>query len=168
MRHHHTGSRPHVQGSAQPLRVRHSARTLTDSGGLVLVRKLFDRLGLAGWIDTRTGKKKGFFRPSLIVEAWVVLLLYGASVMDDLPLLERRGVRQIFGRVRGPDPTTFGRWPWRVAEPMVPLVRAGDRRRLGYRLGTPRLNNAIGSSRPCRDAAASVGRRRMPTTRPDA
>ena len=72
-----------MQGSAQPLRVRHSARNLTDGGGLVLVRKLFDRLGLAGWIDCRTGKEKGFFRPSLMVEVWVVLLLYGGGVMDE-------------------------------------------------------------------------------------
>jgi len=95
VRHHHTGSRPHVQGRGQPLRVRHSARNLTDGGGLVLVRKLFDRMGLAGWIDTRTGKEKGFFRPSLMVEAWVVLLLYGGGVMSDQPLLGRRGERRI-------------------------------------------------------------------------
>ena len=25
----------------------------------------FDRLGLAGWIDTRTGKEKGFFLPTV-------------------------------------------------------------------------------------------------------
>lgn len=113
-----------MQGSAQPLRVRHSARNLTDGGGLVLVRKLFDRLGLAGWIDTRAGKEKGFFRPSLMVEAWVALLLYGGGVMDDLPLLERRGVRRIFGWVRVPDPTTFGRWLRRTAGRMVPLLDA--------------------------------------------
>ena len=35
-----------MQGSGKALRVRHSARNLTDGGGLVLVRKLFDRLAL--------------------------------------------------------------------------------------------------------------------------
>ena len=124
MQHHHTGSRPHVQGCAQPLRVRHSARNLTDSGGLVLVSKLFDRLGLGGWIDCRTGKEKGFFRPSLIVEAWVVLLLCDGGVMDDLPLLDRRGSRRIFGWVRVPNPTTFGRRLRWAAERMVPLLDA--------------------------------------------
>ena len=124
MRHHHTGSRPHVQGRGRPLRVRHSARSLTDGGGLVLIRKLFDRLGLAGWIDSRAGREKGFFRPSLMVEVWVVLLLYGGGVMDDLPLLDRRGVRRIFGWVRVPDPTTFGRRLRRTAERMVPLLDA--------------------------------------------
>ena len=124
MRHHHTGSRPHVQGFGRPLRVRHSARNLTDGGGLVLIRKLFDRLGLGGWVDCRTGREKGFFRPWLMVEAWVVLLLHGGGVMDDLPLLDRRGVRRIFGWVRVPDPTTFGRWLRRTAERMVPLLDA--------------------------------------------
>ena len=122
MRNYHTGSRPHVQGCGQPLRVRHSARNLTDGGGPVLVRKLFDRLGLGGWIDCRTGKEKGFFRPSLMVEVRVVLLLYGGGVMDDLPLFERRGVHRIFGWVRVPNPTTFGRWLRRAAERMVPLL----------------------------------------------
>ena len=59
MRHHHTGSGPHVQGSGRALRIRHSAFNLTDGGGLVVVRKLFDRLGLAGWIDRRAEKRSG-------------------------------------------------------------------------------------------------------------
>ena len=122
VQHHHTGSRPHVQGSGRGLRVRHSARGPTDGRGLVLVRKLFDRFALAGWIDDRTKKEKGFFRPGLMTEVWVVLLLYGGRVMDDLPLLERRDVRRIFGWIRVPDPTTFGRWPRRAGERMVPLL----------------------------------------------
>ena len=122
MRHHHTGSRPHVQGSGRALRVRHSARNLTDGGGLVLVRKLFDRLGLAGWIDRGAAREKGFFRPGLMTEVWIVLLLYGGGVMNDLPLLHHRGVRRIFGWVRVPDPTTFGRWLRRSGPAMVPLL----------------------------------------------
>ena len=88
MRHHHMGSRPHVQGSRRPLRVRHSAQNLTDIGGLVLVRKLFD------WLGMRHG------RPGLMTEVWIALLLYGGGVIDDLPLLERRSVRRIFGWTR--------------------------------------------------------------------
>ena len=122
MRHHHTGSRPHVQGASRPLRVRHSARNLTDGAGLVLVRKLFDRFGLAGWIDGRAKEEKGFFRPGLMAEVWIALQLYGGGVIDDLPLLDRRGVRRIFGWVRVPDPTTFGRWLRRSSGCMVPLL----------------------------------------------
>ena len=122
MRHHHIGSRPWVQGRGGPLRVRHSARNLTDGGGLVVVRKLFDRLGLAGWIDGRAEEEKGFFRPGLMAEVWIVLLLYGGAWMDDLPLLEHRAVRRIFGWIRVPDPTTFGRWLRRSGERMIPLL----------------------------------------------
>ncbi|WP_419937407.1 hypothetical protein [Candidatus Palauibacter sp.] len=39
-----------------------------------------------------------------------MLLLYGGGAMDDLPLLERRGVRRIFAWTRVPHPATFGRW----------------------------------------------------------
>ena len=87
VRHHHTGSRPHVQGSGKAPRVRHSARDLTDGGGLVLVRNPFDRLALAGWIDGRAKKEKDFFRPGLMSEVWIVPPLYGGGVMDDPPLL---------------------------------------------------------------------------------
>ncbi len=88
----------------------------------MLVRKLFDRFGLAGWIDGRAAKEKGFFRPGLMTEVWITLLLYGGGVIDDLPLLDRRGVRRIFGWVRVPDPTTFGRWLRRASGRMVPLL----------------------------------------------
>ena len=87
-----------------------------------MVRKLFDRLGVSEWIDTRTSSQKGWLRPGLMVEVWIVLLLYGGGVMDDLPLLDRRGVRRIFGWTRVPDPTTFGRWLRRTGESMVPLL----------------------------------------------
>ena len=100
----YTGPRPHVQGSAAALRVRGGGGRITDAGGLVVVRKLWDALGLGGWIDRRSGNVPGRYRPSLMVESWVVLLLYGGGVMDDLPLLERRGVRRIFGWARVPHP----------------------------------------------------------------
>jgi hypothetical protein len=57
-----------------------------------------------------------------MIELWVALLFYGGGVMDDLPLLERRGVRRLFGWVRIPDPTTFGRWLRRSAVGLVPLL----------------------------------------------
>ena len=88
----------------------------------MLVRKLFDRFGLAGWIDGRAKEEKGFFRPGLMAEVWIALQLYGGGVIDDLPLLDRRGVRRIFGWVRVPDPTTFGRWLRRSSGCMVPLL----------------------------------------------
>ena len=112
-----------MQGSGRALRVRHSARNLTDGGGMVLVRALFDRLGLAGRIDCRAKDERGF-RSGLMTEVWVVLLLYGGGVMTDLRLLDRRGIRRIFGWVRVPHPTTFGRWLRKSGETMVPLLDA--------------------------------------------
>ena len=109
-----------MQGSRGPLRVRHSARHLTDGGAWV--RKLFDRFGLAGWIDGRANREKGFYRPGLTTEVWIALLLYGGGVIDDPPLLERRGVRRIFGWTRVPGPTTFGRWLRQAGERRVPLL----------------------------------------------
>ena len=70
-------SRPLRQGASRPLRVRQRAQNLTGGGGLVLVRKLFDRFGRADWIDGRAKEVKGFLRPGLMTEAWITLLLYG-------------------------------------------------------------------------------------------
>ena len=122
MRNHRIDSRPHVQGSAAPLRLRHSARNLTDGGGLVVIRRLWDALDLGSLIDRGAQAVGGYFRPSLMVEVWVVLLLYGGQVMDDLPLLDRRGIRRLFGWVRVPSPTSFGRWLRRAGEALVPLL----------------------------------------------
>jgi hypothetical protein len=107
---HTIASRPHVQGSAAPLRLRHSAGDLTDGAGLLLGRRLWDRLGLGARIDSQARWMGGAYRPSLMVELWIVLLLYGGGCMDDLRLLSGRGIRRLFGWRRVPDPTTFGRW----------------------------------------------------------
>ena len=122
MRNHRIDSRPHVQGSSAPLRLRHSARDLTDGGGLILIRRLWDALNLGSMIDRAAPQVGGFFRPSLMVEVWIVLLLYGGRVLDDLPLLERRSIRRLFGWVRVPDPTIFGRWLRRAGPVLVPLL----------------------------------------------
>ena len=90
MRRYNTGSRPHVQGSRRALRVCHSARKLTGGGGLVLVRKQFDRFALPVWIDRRAEREQGFFRPGAMTKVWIVLLLYCGGVMDELPLLDWR------------------------------------------------------------------------------
>ncbi|WP_420442117.1 transposase [Candidatus Palauibacter sp.] len=111
-----------MQGSAAALGVRGGGGRITDAGGLVVVRRLWDALGLGRWIDDRAREVPGRYRPSLMVELWVVLLLYGGGAMDDLPLLERRGVRRIFGWTRVPHPATFGRWLRCSAAAMSPLL----------------------------------------------
>jgi hypothetical protein len=76
----------------------------------LLLRRLWDRLGLGQRLDTQASWLGGAYRPSLMVELWVVLLLYGGGSMDDLRLLGGRGIRRLFGWRSVPDPTTFGRW----------------------------------------------------------
>jgi hypothetical protein len=113
---HTIASRPHVQGAPAPLRLRHSAGDLTDGGGLLLVRRLWDRLGLGERIDATAEWLGGHYRSSLLVESWIVLLLYGGGSMDDLRWLAGRGIRRLFGWKAVPDPTTFGRWLRRGGE----------------------------------------------------
>ncbi len=119
---HHIASRPHVQGCCSPLCVRRSLQSLTDGAGLVVLRRLWDRLGLGYWLDARTASLPGRFRPSLMVELWVALLWFGGGWLDDLELFAGRRVRKLFGWVSVPDPTTFGRWLRRAGETLVPIL----------------------------------------------
>lgn len=110
MRNHRIPSRPHVQGTTAPLRIRHSAHGLTDGAGLLLFRQLWDRLRLGERIARHAPEIGGRFQSSLMIESWTSLLLYGGGAMDDLKWLDGRGVRSVFGWKAVPDPTTFGRW----------------------------------------------------------
>ena len=122
MRHHHISSRPHVQRSPSPLRLGHSASGLTDGAGLVLLRRIWDQYGVGAFRDARAAGFPGRFRSGLRVEVWVALLLYGSAVMDDLHWFRGRGVRELFGWKRVPDPTTFGRWLRRAGSTLVPVL----------------------------------------------
>lgn len=89
---------------------------LTDAAGLVAFRAAWDRLGLGAWLDEALGRLGGHYRPSLHVEQWIALLLYGGYSMDHLPRLEKRGVQALFGWKAVVDPTTFGRFVRRAGE----------------------------------------------------
>lgn len=122
MRTHRIASRPHVQGTTRPLRLCHNARDLTDGAGLVVVRQLWDRLQLGARIDQRTTGVDRRYRSSLFIEVWLVLLLYGGGVLDDLPRLAGRGVARLFGWRTVPDSTTMGRWLRRAGAVLLPLL----------------------------------------------
>lgn len=81
-----------------------------------MVRKLWDQMELGSRIDAVAAGIGGRFRSSVMVESWVALVLYGGRSMDDLPRLGARGVRRLFGWVKIPDPTTYGRWLRRAGE----------------------------------------------------
>jgi len=112
-----------------PLRLRPEGPALTDGVGLVALRQLWDRLDLGRWLRARTGGLPGHYGSPLMVELWIVLLVYGGGWLDDLRWLRRRQVRRLFGWMAIPDPTTFGRWLRRCGEALTPL-----RAELGWHL----------------------------------
>lgn len=77
---------------------------------MAVVRSVWDRLRLGEYLDKELEGVPGRYRPSLHIEQWTSLLLYGGGCMDHLPLLESRGVRALFGWKRVVDPTSFGRF----------------------------------------------------------
>jgi hypothetical protein len=108
-------ARPHVQGCGAAIEVERTSEQLTDGAGLAPFRAAWDRLGCGAWLDHVLGGR-GHYRPSLQVEQWLALLLYGGSSMDHLPLLEKRGVQALFGWEAVVNPTTFGRFLRRTGE----------------------------------------------------
>jgi hypothetical protein len=119
VRTHNLASRPHVRRGPAPLRLRHSAGELTDGADLLLARKLWDRLGLGQRVDHEAAWLARDYRPSLLVEVWVVPLLYGGGSRDHLRSLAGRGMGRLFGWAAVPDPTTFGRFLRRGSERSV-------------------------------------------------
>ena len=114
--------RPHVQGSAAAIQVETTRAGLTDAAGLLPVRAAWDRLGVGAWLDDALAWIGGRYQPSLHVEQWVALLLYGGHCMDHLPLLAVRGVQGLFGWERVVDPTSFGRFLRRAGEQAAEVV----------------------------------------------
>lgn len=93
-----------------------TSEVLTDGAGLMVMRAAWDRLEVGSYLDRKLADVGGHYRPSLHVEQWINLLLYGGGCMDHLPLLESRGVRALFGWKRVVDPTSFGRFLRRAGE----------------------------------------------------
>lgn len=122
MRHHRIASRPAVQGTAAPLRLLHDAQNVTDGGGLVLIRRVWDQLRLGERIDEHAPAIGGRYRASLFIEVWLVLLLYGGGVLDDLHGLAARGIGRLFGWRRVPNPTTMGRWLRKGGPAMITML----------------------------------------------
>jgi Transposase DDE domain group 1 len=102
--------RPHVQGDARGLGLETTEESLTDGAGLLLFRAMWDRLELGARLDAELSWMGGRYRPSMLIEQWVALLLHGGTCMDHLPRLESRGIRALFGWKTVADPTCFGRF----------------------------------------------------------
>jgi len=109
-------ARPHVQGTASAIEVEETSEQLTDAAGLAPFRLVWDQLGIGAYLDGALVGVGGRYRPSLHAEQWITLLQYGGSCMDHLPLLDRRGVRSLFGWKTVVDPTTFGRFLRKAGE----------------------------------------------------
>ncbi len=122
MRTHVISSRPHVQGCVAPLRLCQGTSGVTDGTGLLLLRQVWDQLGLGAWIDIRTRGVAGVLRSSLMVEVWIAVLWYGGAALDHVRWLSARNVRRLFGWMVVPDPTTLGRWLRRASAALVPLL----------------------------------------------
>lgn len=74
------------------------------------------------WLDVHARSLPGRYRPSLMVEVWTTLLLYGGGWMDDLAWFQRRGIRRLLGWEAVPGPTTFRRWLRHCGAVLVPLL----------------------------------------------
>jgi hypothetical protein len=100
-----------LAGRSALVRVAASSQQMTPHAGLVLVRELGERLGLAELLDRVTVKKRQRgYSPAQQILALCETLIAGGECLDDVALLRADGGQE---RLRGhglPDPTTLGRF----------------------------------------------------------
>jgi Transposase DDE domain group 1 len=93
------------------VRVAASSQQITAHAGLVLVRELWDQLGLPALLDAVTVKRRGRgYSPAQAMLALCETLIAGGECLDDAALLRGDGGQE---QLRGhpvPDPTTLGRF----------------------------------------------------------
>jgi Transposase DDE domain group 1 len=88
-----------------------SSQRITSHAGLVLVRELFDRLGVAELIDAITVKKRRRgYGPAQSVLALCETLIAGGDCLDDAALVRADEAQTTLRGHRLPDPTTLGRF----------------------------------------------------------
>lgn len=88
-----------------------SSQQLTAHAGLVLVRALADRLGVAGLLDRVTVKRRRRgYSPSQAILALVEMLIAGGECLDDIALLRADGAQELLRGQGLPEATTLGRF----------------------------------------------------------
>ena len=93
------------------VQVEASTQQLTSHAGLVLVRELADRLGVAGLLDRVTVKKRSRgYSPSQAMLALCETLIAGGDCLDDVALLRADSAQQLLRGHGLPEPTTLGRF----------------------------------------------------------
>jgi Transposase DDE domain group 1 len=88
-----------------------STQRITAQAGLVLVRELADRLGVAELLDRVTVKKRRRgYSPAQAILALCETLIAGGECLDDVALLRADSAQQLLRGHGLPEPTTLGRF----------------------------------------------------------
>jgi hypothetical protein len=88
-----------------------SSQQITAHAGLVLVRELAGRLGVAELLDRVTVKKRQRgYSPAQAVLALCETLIAGGECLDDVALLRADSAQELLRGHRLPEPTTMGRF----------------------------------------------------------
>lgn len=100
-----------LAGRSALVQIAPSSQQITAHAGLVLVRELWDRLGLSALLGAVTVKKRRRgYSPAQAILALVETLIAGGECLDDSALLRAdAGQEQLRGHAV-PDPTTLGRF----------------------------------------------------------
>lgn len=88
-----------------------STQQLTSHAGLVLVRALAGRLGVAGLLDRVTVKKRGRgYSPAQAILGLCEMLIAGGECLDDIALLRADSAQELLRGHGLPEATTLGRF----------------------------------------------------------
>jgi hypothetical protein len=100
-----------VAGRSALVQIAASSQQITAHAGLVLVRELAGRLGVAELLDRVTVKKrKRGYSPSQAMLALCETLIAGGDCLDDVALLRADSAQELLRGHGLPEPTTLGRF----------------------------------------------------------
>ena len=100
-----------VTERSAPVQVLASTQQLTSHAGLVLVRELWDRLGLGELLNAITVKKRRRgYTPAQAVLALCETLIAGGECLDDVALLRADSAQELLRGHALPEATTLGRF----------------------------------------------------------
>ena len=117
----------------------HHGAPLLNCSGLVLMRQLIERLGVARAIDAgvRVLRRCKWYRESDHILTLIYSMLSGGSKLQDVNRLgQDDALKRVLGSDRIPHATTIGKFLWRFGDDQQDKQRAGTGRVAGHDRGS--------------------------------
>ena len=151
---------PVAQSAAVSLNQEHHGAPLLNCSGLVLVRQLIERLGVASAIDAgvRVLRRCKWYRESDHILTLIYSMFSGGSKLQDVNRLgQDDALKRVLGSDRIPHATTIGKFLWRFGRRPARQAAAGTGRVAGHDGGSTAGSVRDAAPRAAQGSDAGLG-----------